>query len=578
MYLHPAAVLYFVPAMTNEPEQNESTQDGVAQSQSAQTPADRAKTLIDLARARFGDDLTDAEETLFTATANGIVANYREGDSDDDINDPENAEHWGEDRVLKANRIAWLCTDPSATKEVTDKGVNIWGARIEDEIQLSFARIDFPFMIYRSAIPDGIVLAHAQLYFLNLTGTHTGPIFANGINVEKGIFLRNGFKVNGNVELVKSTIGETLECDNGQFINMNGLALAANGIEVKGSINLRNGFRAEGGVDIHGCTIGGHLDCENGYFSNPNSKALNVNGSNIQRSIFLCDGFKAEGEVDLLASTIGGNIDCDNGQFINPKGYALEAESTNIKGHVMLRDEFQPEGIVDFGFATVSGGFAWRGIIDPKKCVLILENAKIGTLSDEAESWPAKVALDGFVYDRIDKRSPTDSKTRLKWIKLQHNEEYVPQPYEQLAKVLKEMGHEKDAREILIAKQEDPALLKSMSRLPRLWHFILGATIGYGYKPGKALWWIMGFLIVGSFVFNNCAEDKKFIKITSGESSAFNPVTYSIDTFVPLVDLHQAKFRLPSGELYRLYLWIHISAGWLLTTLLIAGITGLVRK
>ena len=64
---------------------------------------------------------------------------------------------------------------------------------------------------------------------------------------------------------------------------------------------------------------------------------------------------------------------------------------------------------------------------------------------------------------------------------------------------------------------------------------------------------------------------------------------YSVDTFVPLIDLHQSKYWLPNakrgnkllglhiGGLLRLYLWIHIVMGWALTTLLVVGLTGLVR-
>lgn len=76
----------------------------------------------------------------------------------------------------------------------------------------------------------------------------------------------------------------------------------------------------------------------------------------------------------------------------------------------------------------------------------------------------------------------------------------------------------------------------------------------------------------------------------------FNAPVYSLDTFVPLVDLRHAKHFLPSanrhakwerwpgclngisGRPLRVYMWVHIAAGWTLTTLLVVGLTGLVRK
>lgn len=74
----------------------------------------------------------------------------------------------------------------------------------------------------------------------------------------------------------------------------------------------------------------------------------------------------------------------------------------------------------------------------------------------------------------------------------------------------------------------------------------------------------------------------------------FNSFMYSLDVFVPLINLHQAEYWLPNanraqelrklrwlrwrtGGLLCVYLWIHTFAGWILTTLLILALTGLVR-
>ena len=73
---------------------------------------------------------------------------------------------------------------------------------------------------------------------------------------------------------------------------------------------------------------------------------------------------------------------------------------------------------------------------------------------------------------------------------------------------------------------------------------------------------------------------------------AFIDLAYSIDTFLPIVDLHQEKHWEPLGPrdetwwssawwwafLPQLYLWIHVAAGWILTTIAVAGFTGIVRK
>ena len=74
------------------------------------------------------------------------------------------------------------------------------------------------------------------------------------------------------------------------------------------------------------------------------------------------------------------------------------------------------------------------------------------------------------------------------------------------------------------------------------------------------------------------ADNNLFQKTIQGEPPVFNTFVYSLDSFIPLIDLHQAKYRLPTGCSLRVYHWLHIGFGWLLTTLLVVGLTGLVRK
>ncbi|MBZ0325221.1 MAG: hypothetical protein K8F57_03405, partial [Alphaproteobacteria bacterium] len=62
-----------------------------------------------------------------------------------------------------------------------------------------------------------------------------------------------------------------------------------------------------------------------------------------------------------------------------------------------------------------------------------------------------------------------------------------------------------------------------------------------------------------------------------------DPMIYSLDVLLPIVDLHQESYWLPSvnkpyGALARWYMWLHIAVGWIFTTLAVAGFTGLVKK
>jgi hypothetical protein len=63
----------------------------------------------------------------------------------------------------------------------------------------------------------------------------------------------------------------------------------------------------------------------------------------------------------------------------------------------------------------------------------------------------------------------------------------------------------------------------------------------------------------------------------------FNNWVYSVDTFVPFVNLHQEEYWLPDasrprGWFFRGYIWIHIILGWVFSTLAALSLTGIVRK
>ena len=172
--------------------------------------------------------------------------------------------------------------------------------------------------------------------------------------------------------------------------------------------------------------------------------------------------------------------------------------------------------------------------------------------------------------------------------------EFLPQPYEQLAKVYGEMGHEGDAKTILIAKNRvrtrnmrwrDGWLIKKLVR------YLFSWTIAYGYRPALSLVWIFAIILAGTFIFRAAYSTCDMLPspsyqrilnsvdnpVSVAERAAFNAFFYSLDTFVPLVDLNQESYWRPIGW-RRGYLWGHILAGWVLSTLFVTGMTGVLKR
>ncbi|NEQ93668.1 MAG: hypothetical protein F6K25_24595 [Okeania sp. SIO2G4] len=459
-----------------------------------------------------------------------------------------------------------------------------------------------------------------QGHFSNQQGD---ALCAENIEVKNSVILSNCFKADGRVRLSGANIGGQLGCSGSYFSSKEGDALNAQNIEVKSSVFLDNGFKSEGRVSLFGATIGGQLDCSGGHFSNQEGDALFAQNIEVKTNIILSKGFKAEGKVDLTAANIKGNLNCTQGNFSNEKGKVLSAEGINVDGDILL-DEGTFKGKIYLVSARVDDTLSMVKIKESKQMKLDLQFARIGRLRDHKESWPEKnnLNLDGFIYQKFGAddaddniKVPKDSKTRLEWLRLKPENEFFPQTYEQLAEVLKKEGDTDAATEILIHKERD--IRPKLNGLSKFWNGFLDKTIAYGYKPTKALvssaifisfgWNLFGFYsayCLNSISNNKCpfspsseislyseeTNDNKKIDIDYPE---FNFWLYSLDTFIPIVDLHQQEFWLPNpkkgeeiplilfkvkaGRLLRWYLWIHIIFGWILTSLWVAGFSGLVR-
>jgi hypothetical protein len=509
------------------------------------------RALLELAARRFGQ-LTEAEQKLFLTVADGKFPDYSSANPAE--NDPATAANWPASRVLSADRIVWLATDADAARYVTHRGIGIKGARIDGRIDLQAANITFALYFDRCALPSGVNLLAAEIHALNLTGTHTGRVTADGMKVEAGVFMRAGFKAAGRVRLIGAHIGANLDCDGGLFIGTDGEALLLDSAEIKGSVLLNQGFRAEG-------------------------------------------------EVRMLGAKIEGNLSCDQGNFNHPGRVALSGDRMHVSGNVFLSDGFAPRGRVSLPSSIIDGFFVWRMVTQPNEAILDLRSAKIGTLWFGRESWlqPGKLHLHGLVYETLDDQNSLDSATWIEWLRLQPARPFRPQPYEQLAAVLRVNGQDTDAKRVQYAKEVDRARRTDLSWSQVPWYRIFGPLIGYGYKPWRAFWLSLVVVIIGAVLFGlggsaglmTPAKPEGFVtgpddkRVISENYPQLSPFMYSLDTFTPLISLDQADYWFPAanrgseialgittGALLRIYMWFHIIAGWILSSLLFVGLTG----
>ena len=605
--------------------------------------------LLDLAREKFGklnfaeemlftlaqekfSELTLAEFELFRRIANGQPAEY--GTQPDQDRDTNNANSWGDDRTLRADRIRWLCIKPEVWELCLPQEVDISGAKIKESLNLCFTKVDIPLRFSQCYFAQALLLQQAKLRRLDLTGTRIASIAipiipstpftptsidAREISVIGSVLLSNEFQAEGTVSLYGATIGGNLDCEKGTFTNENenGYALLAQGLNVKGSVFLIDEFQAKGTVRLYGATIGGNLECDKGTFINENGDALNAERVNVTGYVFLRDGFQAKGTVNLYGATIGGNLSCRKGMFTNENGDALLAQGVNVKGSVFLDGGFQAKGRLSLYNARIDQTLIISRIRKPEGMSLRLEFAKVQTLDYAADSLPSpgKLELNGLVYEALGKKSPQKLEQHLNWLRLQPKESFSFQPYEQLAKVLRATGNTDQSTSVLIGKEQDQLRYGNLNWLSKVWKQVLGATIAYGYRPQQAFLFAIGVVAFGFFIFDwgyktglitptdkNCtpsnsqqeqkvSQQKQKDYLNCPYYPKFDPLIYSLDIFLPIIDLRLKSYWLPnankgedklfhikSGEWLRYYLSLHIISGWVLTTLWVAGFSGIVRS
>ena len=146
-------------------------------------------------------------------------------------------------------------------------------------------------------------------------------------------------------------------------------------------------------------------------------------------------------------------------------------------------------------------------------------------------------------------------------------------------------AQEKDAKTIARAKQNDLRKYGKLSSYAWFWNWFLDFTIGHGYQVWRILIFACSIIGIGAFVFYiaNYMGVMVPVKDAATKTPFFQPIIYSIDLFLPIVNLHEEEYWLPMGQgkfsnFFMGYLWVHIFLGWLLTTIGVAGLTGIVKK
>jgi hypothetical protein len=137
-------------------------------------------------------------------------------------------------------------------------------------------------------------------------------------------------------------------------------------------------------------------------------------------------------------------------------------------------------------------------------------------------------------------------------------------------------------------------------RCARFWDWLLKWTIGYGFHVGWAFYWLVGLSLVGWGLFwygysiramAPTDKDSYYSFRSRGRPLDYYPrftaSIYALENSLPFVNLGQKDHWTPDPNpqgsrwmpsFLRWFRWGQVLLGWLLATLFVAGVTGVVRK
>ncbi|WP_432993352.1 hypothetical protein [Dactylosporangium sp. CA-233914] len=448
---------------------------------------------------------------------------------------------------VRAAVIAELLLAGPAPRPGRTARVDLAGARITGKLDLTGARVDAPIRLRRCVFAEPVVLDHAEIGSANLDGSELPAIDAESLRVRRWFGMREA-RVAGPAWLHHVRVDGGLDLAGTHF----GGAVNLQRAVIEGDARIGHGARYGAGVRLDGSRIAGDLNIAQLTATAPErGPAIDANGVTVGGGVWVHDSV-FDGTVMFIGLRAAAAITLQRTVLRAPGDSALlliEAETAMLT----LRP------------AASSAG------------TIVLRDAHVGRFMDNPVEWPqaCRIELGGLTYDRISRRSGDttqwSARQRLEWM-ARFDTSFAPGPYDQLAAALRRDGREQEAREVLRVRER--LRHRAMGRLGALWGAVQDATIGFGYRPARALLWLVAVLAAGSGWFGWSGP---LAAVKPGEVPTWDPVLYTLDLLVPLVDLGHEHAWNPVGADKAVAVAV-MAAGWVLATTVVAGAGRALRK
>ncbi|EHR48735.1 hypothetical protein SacmaDRAFT_0432 [Saccharomonospora marina XMU15] len=553
-------------------------------------------------------ELSEAEQRVWDAFGVGMPVDLRTGEQEKDT--PKGGQFWGPERTVRASVLKTLLLEGRAAEPGQVARLSLTGARIVGPLDLTDAEIDVTLELTECHFDQEVTVANARTRRLDFSGSSLPGLHARQARIDGDLVLRhceipagirlagaqlagilllnyarlgasNGyalhaarmvidhsiycahFEAAGGIYLVGARIGGGLHMLDARVTSRERDALEASRTTIQDDCNLVEGCRVDGAIRFVQAHVHGRLNLSGAHLDNPDGPAVIADNLRVDQNLY-CANLTANAEFRLLGAHIAGDFVLSGAHLNNAGGHAVDGGSLVVERGLRCDEGF----VADGGLRLIGSHVNVFELLPAKEITgdIDLRYARFGLLRDDVSSISGTVQLDGSVYDALDPLLSVPD--RLKWLARQPDG-YRPLPYEQLATTYRRLGHDADARRVLLAKQRRRR--KTLSVAAKAWGLLQDWTVGYGYLPGRAALWLLTLLAVGTALFWLDPPSQ----VQNG--TRFNAFFYALDVIVPVLKLGQQNAFTPSGTTQWLAYLLTIM-GWVLATTVATGISRTITR
>jgi hypothetical protein len=444
------------------------------------------------------------------------------------------------DDPVRADVLAGLLLSSAIPVGGTVPALRLRGARVTGALSLPFATVTMAVHLDRCMFDEPVDLTGSATRSVEFRGCVLPGLSARLARIDGDLPITD-CTVTGSLLLKNAQVAGALSLSGSRLLHRSGRAVDAGGLVTGGGLLGHHGLYVEGELRIIGARIDGGVRVEGARLSNPDGIALCAD--ELVTTRLLCSRVRADGEIRVRNARVSGELNLHDAR--------LHAENRALRGRGLVAGELllTPASV--------------EGMVD-------LSRARVGALRDSDATWPSSLRLDGLSYDQLIPFEIVDVRRRCDWL-ARDEAVYRPQPYEQLAAYYRRLGHDDEARVVLLAKQR--ARRATLAPLTRVFGYLTDGLVGYGYRSWRAGWWLSALLAIGTAVFSAVPPRA----LDPGQAPCLHPFAYTLDLLLPVDAFGLRAAYDPRGWT----VWVAyglIASGWILATALIAGVTRALRR